>query len=60
MPRTVAALTAALAALPDDARLLAERSAAHAATGDWVASVDDARRAAEADPTSAEAHLRRG
>ena len=43
-----------------DARRLTSSAAAPAAAGDWVASVDDARRAVEAEPGLAEAHKLRG
>ena len=43
-----------------DAAALAARAAAHGVRGDWVAAVDDARRAVEADGKCAEAHLQRG
>ena len=49
-----------MASTDTDALTLAARAAAHGARGDWVAAVDDARRAVEADGKCAEAHLQRG
>lgn len=54
------AYSQALQQHPGDPVLLSNRSAARAGAGDYLGALDDASRAAQARPTWAKAHSRRG
>jgi hypothetical protein len=54
------AYTRGIALADDDAPLRSNRSAAHAATGDWAAALADADAAAALAPRWPKAHVRRG
>ncbi len=58
--RAVASYTRALAATPDDTRLLIERAVALGAADRDFEALDDLNRAIELNPASAEAHALRG